>query len=153
MADEKKKKPAKPKKSFKLDQKTKNTCIFGGLAIVLIIVAFVIGINTANNKIKYVSNYGDGIKTSITLDTKNFEATLNVEIQGQKISQTGTYISTDKQTSDVSSNTTSNVENIPSHYELTIQSKDKTDIIKMTILNDELTLIYEDGTKVIYHKE
>ena len=75
----------------KMSPSVKNGLVFGGIAVVLIIVTVIFMMSNGNRgSQKYINNYGD-IKTSITLNTTKLEATLNVIIDGKTMSQIGSY--------------------------------------------------------------
>lgn len=133
----------KPKSSKKMNPKVKNALVFGSLAAVLIIITVVVMVVSNGKTITYVSNYGE-IKTSIVLNPSKLEATFNVEVQGQKVSQKCTYDVVDDDTS-------KDADDVSGNYELHIPNK--TDTVGMSIIDDELTLTYSDGTIVVYLKE
>ena len=131
----------------KMSPSVKNGLVFGGIAVVLIIVTVIFMMSNGNGgSQKYINNYGD-IKTSITLNTTKLEATLNGIIDGKTMSQIGSYKCIDENSS---SNTESTVEQ---HYELYLNTNNGNETIKMNIINDVLTLIYSDGTTITYNKE
>lgn len=144
--NEKPKKPEKskkPKKSHKIDKKTKSTIIFIVIAIVLIIVTIIIAnVSSSNKTYKYIADYGE-IKTSVILDTSKFEATFTVNVQGNKVSQVCTYQSLSESESSDSNYT------INGQYDLFL-NEDET--ARMIVDENELTIIYDDGTSVKYIK-
>ena len=121
----------KPGTKKKLDAKTKNFILFGSLALILIIITILVVIKMSNANITYVSNFGD-IKTSIVVNQDKSEVTFNVDIQGEKVSQTCEYVTLEDNS-----------------YEFVLNNE----TLKMTIEEDNLTLIYNDGTVVKYTKE
>ena len=154
-------KTPKAKKSSSSGKKSsiKSNIIFGILAVILIVVTVIFFANNAKGISKYVSNYGD-IKTSVVLNSNKNEATLNISINGEQVSQTCTYKSIDEPTestenssSENSSNESNSTESnsaVEHHYELYLND---TDTIKMNVSEKTLTLIYADGTTVTYCKE
>lgn len=149
MAEQPKKleKSKKPKKPAKVNKKIKSTIIFIIIAIVLIVITVIITKVASTNKThKYIADYGE-IKTSIVLDTSKLEATFTINVQGNKVSQTCTYQSIDKSESSESSESNNNING---QYELYLNEEETA---KMIIDEDDLALIYEDGTSIKYTKE
>lgn len=149
-------KTPKAKKSSSSGKKSsiKSNIIFGILAVILIVVTVIFFANNAKGISKYVSNYGD-IKTSVVLNSNKNEATLNISINGEQVSQTCTYKSIDEPTESTENSSSENSSNesnstVEHHYELYLND---TDTIKMNVSDKTLTLIYADGTTVTYCKE
>ena len=139
--ENKKEKTKKPKKKNQSNLKLDKSVIIFFTIIIIALIGFTILVLVQETKKTYITSFGEDMSSKIIIDDKMTKMDIIVNVKGVETKQHGKL-------SNITSEDTNDGVNV---YEVELDvGENITEKVIIEIKDNELTLLYDDGTKVIY---
>ena len=142
--ENKKEKTKKPKKKNQSNLKLDKSVIIFFTIIIIALIGFTILVLVQETKKTYITSFGEDMSSKIIIDDKMTKMDIIVNVKGVETKQHGKL-------SNITSEDTNDGVNV---YEVELDvGENITEKVIIEIKDNELTLLYDDGTKVIYKEK